>query len=85
MTHKQKRIFFNWLQKQNALKAFKVARHKECNHTLLHPWEKYEQLSIDDPFSWAFSWARTSQGSLYWENICLKWFIYYRNNTGLFV
>lgn len=85
MTHKQKRIFFNWLQKQNALKSFKAARHKECNHTLLHPWEKYERLSIDDPFSWAFSWARTAQGSLYWEEICMEWFLYYRNNAGLFV
>lgn len=82
MTHKQKRIFFNWLQKHNALKAYKTAKHKECNRPR---WESYEQLLIDDPFSWAFSWPRSSQGSFYWENLCMEWFVYYHNNTGLFV
>lgn len=85
MTHKQKRMFFTWLQKHKALKAFKAARHKECNHTSKQPWQNYGQLSIEDPFCWAFSWARTPQGGLYWENLCIKWFIYYHHNTGLFV
>jgi hypothetical protein len=82
MTHKQKRIFFNWLQKHNALKAYKEARYKERNSPR---WKTYEQLPIDEPFSWAFSWPASFQGSLYWENMCMKWFIYYHHNTGLFV
>lgn len=43
MTHKQKRIFFNWLQKRGALKAYKRARYKQ---KMRLPFDSYKKMLI---------------------------------------
>lgn len=69
MTHKEKRIFFNWLQKQDALKAYRAAKHK--SH-----WAIYKLMSIYDPFITAFPWSETPQGLPYWAVLDKKWEFY---------
>lgn len=69
MTHKEKRIFFNWLQKRQALKAYKTAKYKAH-------WTTYKRLSISDPFITAFPWSDTPQGLSYWATLDKKWEFY---------
>jgi hypothetical protein len=73
MTHKQKRKFFDWLQKQGALKAYKRARHRR---KILPPFESYEEMSISNPLGWAFYWRGTSEGYDFWNKLDIKWRYY---------
>jgi hypothetical protein len=73
MTHKQKRKFFDWLQKHGALKAYKRARHRR---KILPPFESYEEMSISNPLGWAFYWRGTSEGYDFWNKLDIKWRYY---------
>lgn len=75
MTYREKRIFFNWLQKQGALKAYKLARHHQ---KIISPFESYEEMSINNPIGWAFNWIKTPEGPNFWRNLCFKWSDYLR-------
>ena len=70
MTHKQKRIFFNWLQKHGALKAYKHARY---HVKIEYPWESYTELSFSCPIAWSFRWEQTPEGHDYWSELDLQW------------
>lgn len=70
MTHKQKRKFFNWLQKHGALKAYKQARY---NVRTKYLWESYSKLSFDCPLMWSFHWEYTPEGHDYWSELDLQW------------
>lgn len=60
-----KRIFFDFLQKNNALEAYKQAFYA-CHDRKLHPFEYYF-LGV------AFIWADTSEGLEYWKSLDEKW------------
>ena len=70
MTHKQKRIFLNWLQKHSALKAYKRARHQQ---KMTPPFEPYEEISFSNSIGWAFTWRETSEGFDFWNNLDIEW------------
>lgn len=73
MTHKQKRIFFNWLQRRGALKAYKRARHQQ---KMLPPFESYEEMTISNPLGWAFKWRYTSEGFDFWNKLDIEWYYF---------
>ena len=60
-----KRIFFDFLQKHNALEAYK-REFKSWHSRKLHSSEYY-------PLSVAFIWAYTSEGHEYWKSLSEKW------------
>ena len=71
MTHKQKRIFFNWLQKQGALKAYKRARYQQ---EIKPPYDSYKSLLFSrEPILYSFHWAETSEGHDFWSNLNFEW------------
>lgn len=75
MTLKEKRIFFNWLQKQGALKQYKRNRFAFlkrnsylCSYALL-------------PFSYAvdaFVWRHTPEGFDFWITLDHAWTLFAR-------
>ena len=66
MTYKQKRKFFDWLQKHGALKAYKRARHQQ-------PDISYEKLLFREPILYSFNWSETSEGAPFWSNLNSEW------------
>jgi hypothetical protein len=76
MTHKQKRIFFNWLQRRGALKAYKRARYQQKT---VPPFESYEKMSINTSIGWAFHWESTSEGFDFWKNLDREWYYFLRS------
>ena len=79
MTFKEKRIFFNWLQKNGALKKYKVNRFKLTTLDDL-PWRAYKYLAIEEAVVAAFNWGQTLEGSRYWVNLHVNWLHYLGNN-----
>jgi hypothetical protein len=79
MTYTEKRVLFNWLKKQGALKKYRVNRFKLTTPDDL-PWRAYRYLSIEEAIVDAFNWGQTLEGSRYWINIHMKWIHYLRNN-----
>ena len=79
MTYTEKRLLFNWLEKQGALKKYRVNRFKLTTPNDL-PWRAYRYLSIKEAIVDAFNWGQTLEGSDYWVNIHMKWIYYLGNN-----
>jgi hypothetical protein len=79
MTHIEKRTLFAWLEKQGALKKYRVNRFKLTTSDDL-PWRAYKYLSIEEAIVDAFNWGQTLEGSIYWINIHIKWLHYLGNN-----
>lgn len=77
MTRVEKRLLFNWLEKQGALKKYRVNRFKLTTPDDL-PWRAYKCLMIEDAIIDAFNWGDTPERSGYWVNIHLKWHQYLR-------
>ena len=74
MTLKEKRIFFNCLQKHGALQYYKKNRHL----FLIDPSRRldvisYAAMDITNVLCSAFIWAYTEQGEIYWEDLNLMW------------
>ena len=74
MTHKQKRIFFNWLQKRGVLEQYKQNRfayshkcHAQDNSYALLPF----RYAID-----AFVWRHTPEGYGFWSNLDHTWTLF---------
>lgn len=69
----KKRLFFNFLQKPNALQAYKT-NFKRYNH---------RSLILDEELvlNAAFVWIDTPEGHIYWSELHNKWEIYYKNYT----
>lgn len=72
MTHKQKRILFNWLHKQGALYQYKKARY-EYRHRDCEFFRSYTQLSFGGAIIAGFDWGLTLEGVYYWVDINLAW------------
>lgn len=72
MTHKQKRILFNWLHKQGALYKYKRARYA-FSHTKCDCFTSYTQLSFKGAIIAGFDWGSTLEGSFYWVDIHTAW------------
>lgn len=64
----KKRLFFNFLQKHTALKAYKQAFYM-WHDRKLYPSEYYS-LGV------AFVWASTPEGDAYWRSLDEKWHSY---------
>lgn len=74
MTLKEKRIFFNWLQKHEALQHYKKNRHL----FLIDPSRRlgflsYLDIGITNVICSAFVWVYTEQGEVYWRNLDIMW------------
>ena len=74
MTHKQKRKFFDWLQKHSALKAYKRARYQQ---KMLLPFDTYKEMSFNNSVRRAFNWRATPEGFDFWNNLDIKWRYYF--------
>lgn len=70
MTHKQKRKFFDWLQKYGALKAYKRARYQQ---KMISSNVSYKELLFREPILYSFRWSETSEGAPFWSNLNSEW------------
>lgn len=77
MLHAEKRILFNWLKKQGALKKYRVNRFKLTTPDDV-PWRTYRYLSLEEAIIDAFNWGQTLEGSGYWVRIHVSWVQYLR-------
>lgn len=67
-----KRLFFNFLQKHNALKAYKRA----FKATIIEYGERTkEYVSLGS----SFVWAKTPEGHLYWSSLEMQWHRYFKS------
>ena len=69
----KKRLFYDFLQKHNALEAYKRA----FKTTIL----RYGRRRTKDyiPLGGSFIWADTPEGQLYWYNLDIKWEHYFKS------
>lgn len=77
MTHKEKRIFFNWLQKHGILKQYRrniFASSKEYH--LYNP--NYTSLSFIYAIDDAFTWRYTPEGYDFWRDFNYAWSLFAR-------
>ena len=65
----KKRLFFDFLQKNNALKAYKKA-YKKC---------RGETVNEYIPLGGSFVWACTPEGHEYWRSLDEKWDCYFKS------
>lgn len=82
MTHREKRIFFNWLQKHDALEKFRHNRHVFLKSYYGRGWRNrvgYSMLHIAEAVGSAFSWDETPEGGQYWQNLDTKWLVEHDN------
>lgn len=82
MTHREKRIFFNWLQKQDALEKFRRNRHVFLTSYRGISWRirvGYSIVHVAEVLGVAFSWDETPEGGQYWRNLDAKWLDEYDN------
>lgn len=85
MTLKEKRIFFNWLKKHNALEKYKHNRfvfmreYRRCGWE--HPYN-YAYMEVFDALSLAFSWINTPEGHTYWNYLDNVWMDEHREVMG---
>jgi hypothetical protein len=85
MTHRQKRIFFNWLKKYNALEKYKHNRFVFMREYRRHGWTrpyKYAYMEAFDALSLAFSWINTPEGQSYWNYLDEVWTKEFRRVMG---
>ena len=65
----KKRLFFNFLQKHNALEAYKRALKASIG---IHDVRAHEYI----PLRSSFIWACTPEGHEYWKALYIKWAYY---------
>ena len=72
-----KRLFFDFLQKHNALQAYKRA----FKATIL-----WSELRITGyvPLGSSFTWTDTAEGHEYWRLLEEKWYDYYKSRINTF-
>lgn len=66
----KKRLFYDFLQKHNALEAYKQAFKTSIGKDGIRGCEYV-------PLGASFVWARTPEGHEYWRSLDLKWCRYY--------
>ena len=82
MTHREKRIFFNWLQKHNALEKFRHNRYVFQQSYFGRGWRHrvgYSRMYVTEVLGVSFSWEETPEGGQYWRNLDAKWLDEYDN------
>lgn len=72
MTHRQKRIFFNWLQKQGVLEQYKQNRF-DYSHECHAQDNSYALMSFHYAIDDAFTWRYTPEGYGFWSNLDHEW------------
>lgn len=81
MTYKQKRVFFNWLKKHDALEKYKRNRFVFMREYRKCGWRcpvDYVSIGVFDALGMAFSWAYTPEGHTYWSDLDEIWMKEYR-------
>lgn len=74
MTFREKRIFFNWLQKHEALQYYKKNRYLFLTASSRNlGFLSYIDMPITNVISSAFVWVDTEQGSSYWGDLNDLW------------
>ena len=68
----KKRLFYDFLQKHNALEAYKQAFKASIGR---HDVRCYEYV----PLGASFVWARTPEGHEYWRSLDIQWGRYYNS------
>lgn len=68
----KKRLFFDFLQKHNALKAYKRA----FKATILRYGKRTNEYI---PLGSSFVWAETPEGHLYWHALDMQWGHYFNS------
>lgn len=71
----KKRLFFDFLQKHNALEAYKQA----LNASILRYGNVRVRTSEYIPLGCSFVWDETPEGHVYWSVLCDKWYDYYQS------
>lgn len=82
MTHREKRIFFNWLQKHDALEKFKHNRYIFLKSYFGRGWRNrvgYSVIHVAEVLGVAFRWDETPEGGQYWRDLDTKWLDEYDN------
>ena len=82
MTDREKRIFFNWLQKHDALEKFRHNRHEFLKSYFGRGWGNrvgYSVMHVSEVLGVAFSWDETPEGGQYWRNLDTKWLVEHDN------
>ena len=74
MTHRQKRIFFNWLQKQGVLEQYKQNRFAYSHICHLQD-NSYTRLSFSYAID-AFNWRHTPEGYGFWLTLDYAWTLF---------
>lgn len=69
----KKRLFYDFLQKHNALEAYKRA----FKTTILRYGGRSTNSYI--PLGGSFIWGDTPEGQLYWYNLDVQWERYYKS------
>ena len=78
MTHKEKREFFNWLQKQGVLEYYKRNRFNFLCEFKSSGWifyPNYSRLPKINAIDLAFDWSDTPEGYDFWAKLDTKWSI----------
>lgn len=76
MTDREKRIFFNWLQKHDALEKFRHNRHVFLKSYFGQGWRNivsYSIMHVTEVLGVSFCWEDTPEGGQYWRNLDAKW------------
>ena len=82
MTNREKRIFFNWLQKHDALEKFRHNRHVFLQSYFGRGWRNrvgYSLMHVTEVIVVSFGWEDTPEGGQYWRNLDTKWLDEYDN------
>lgn len=78
MTNKEKREFFNWLQKQGVLEYYKRNRFNFLcafkNSGWIH-YPNYSRLPKINAIDLAFDWTYTPEGYDFWAKLDTEWSI----------
>jgi hypothetical protein len=81
MTHKEKRIFFNWLQKHDALEKFRHNRFTfslECKGSGWPRIANYIYMPLSEAIGLSFNWRHSPEGHEYWRNLDDIWMREYK-------
>ena len=74
MTNKEKRIFFNWLQKNNLYEQYRYNRYIRMKREF--NGRPYKEIILQYAIYDAFIFASTPEGVPFWSRIALQWYIF---------
>lgn len=81
MTHEEKRIFFNWLKKHDALEKYRRNRFTfslTCDGVRRPRIANYFYMPLSEAIGLSFSWMHSPEGHEYWRNLDGIWMREYK-------